>query len=82
MTQNLGRIGKIHSYTSVWIPNMILFTLVAYSSYKMQKEVPFQTIEKLMNLFITFYEKFRNILKKLSNQKLSEERTKSRRLMQ
>ena len=47
MTQNLGRIGEIHSYISVWIPNMILFVLVIYSSYKMQKEVPFQAIEKL-----------------------------------
>ena len=64
MTQNLGRIGEIHSYTSVWIPNMILFVLVVYSSYKMQKQASFQAIEKLNNLFITSYEKFRNILKK------------------
>ena len=66
MTQNLGRIGEIDSYTSVWIPNMILFILVIYSSYKMQKEVPFQGIGKLNNFFITCYETFRNIKKKSS----------------
>ena len=64
MTQNLGRIGEIHSYTSVWIPNMILFVLVLYSSYKMQKEVPFKAIEKLNDLFVTSYEIFRNLFKK------------------
>ena len=69
MTQNLGRIGEIHSHTSVWIPNMILFVLVVYSNYKMQKEVPFQAMEKLNDIFITLYEKFRNILKKKSRKK-------------
>ena len=69
MTQNLGRIGAIHSYTSVWIPNMILFVLVVYSNYKMQKEVPFKAMKKLKNVFITFYEIFRTLFKKKSSQK-------------
>jgi len=69
MTQNLGRIGAIHSYTSVWIPNMILFALVVYSNYKMQKEVPFKAMKKLKNVFITFYEIFRTLFKKKSSQK-------------
>ena len=71
MTQNLGRIGEIHSYTSVWIPNMILFVLVFYSSYKMQKEVPFQAMGKLNDFFINFYEIFRNIFKKNIKPKVS-----------
>ena len=71
MTQNLGRIGKIHSYTSVWIPNMILFFLVVYSSYKMQKEIPFKAMEKLKDLFITFYEIFKTFFKKNTSSKIS-----------
>jgi lipopolysaccharide export LptBFGC system permease protein LptF len=38
VTQNLGRIGEIHAYTSVWIPNIILIFVVIYVIYKMQKE--------------------------------------------
>ncbi len=71
MTQNLGRIGEIHSYTSVWIPNMILFVLVIYSNYKMQKEVPFQAMEKLNEILINLYEIFKNIFKKNIDSKVS-----------
>lgn len=64
MTQNLGRIGEIHSYTSVWIPNIILLVLVLYSSYKMQKEKPFQAIDKITDIFITIYEFLTGLFKK------------------
>lgn len=64
MTQNLGRIGEIHAYTSVWIPNMILLVLVFYSSYKMQKEIPFRALEKTKELFMTSYEISRGLFKK------------------
>ena len=49
MTQNLGRIGKIHAFTSVWISNIILFVVVVYVIYKMQKELPFKFFENLIN---------------------------------
>lgn len=64
MTQNLGRIGEIHAYTSVWIPNLILLILVIYSSYKMQKEKPFKALDKITDLFITLYEFLTGIFKK------------------
>ena len=77
MTQNLGRIGEINSYTSVWIPNMILFVLVVYFNYKMQKEVPFKAIGKLNDFFITSYEIFRNILKKDIKSKVLSRKAKT-----
>jgi lipopolysaccharide export system permease protein len=64
MTQNLGRIGEIHAYTSVWIPNFILLILVIYSSYKMQKEKPFQVLDEITDLFINIYELLTGIFKK------------------
>ncbi|MEK9628940.1 MAG: LptF/LptG family permease [Nitrospinota bacterium] len=77
MTQNLGRIGELHSYTSVWIPNLILLVLVVYSSYKMQKEVPFKALEKLSDLWLTIYEKTRGIFKKKNKSKIPARRVKS-----
>ena len=59
MTQNLGRIGKIHAYTSVWIPNIILCLTVGYVIYKMQKELPFKFFEKLINFIIRIIEVFK-----------------------
>jgi len=56
MTQNLGRIGKLDSYLSVWIPNIIFLVLVIYSSYKMQKEKPFKALDKIIDLFSTIYD--------------------------
>jgi lipopolysaccharide export system permease protein len=64
MTQNLGRIGELHAYTSVWIPNFILLILVIYSSYKMQKEKPFKALDKITDLFITLYDYSRGLFKK------------------
>ena len=64
MTQNLGRIGEIHSYTSVWIPNIILLVLVIYSTYKMQRESPFKTLGKITDLLINIYESFKGLFKK------------------
>ena len=69
MTQNLGRIGEIHAYTSVWIPNFILLLLVFYSSYKMQKEKPFKALDKITDLFLTLYELSRSLFKKSFNTK-------------
>jgi lipopolysaccharide export system permease protein len=59
MSQNLGRIGKIHAYTSVWIPNIILLLTVAYIIYKMQKELPFKFFEGLINFLIRFVDVFK-----------------------
>ena len=64
MAQNLGSIGQIHAYTSVWIPNMVLVIIVIYSNYKMYKEEPIQLMGKVNNLLITLYESFRNLFAK------------------
>jgi lipopolysaccharide export system permease protein len=64
MTQNLGRIGKIHSYTSVWIPNIILIFMVVYTTYKMQKELPFKFMENFIDFLITIVEFFKNLFSK------------------
>ena len=64
LTQNLGRIGKIHAYTSVWIPNIILLFVVVYVVYKMQKELPFKFMEKFIDFVVTIIEFFKNLLKK------------------
>jgi lipopolysaccharide export system permease protein len=64
LTQNLGRIGKIHSYTSVWIPNMILIVVVIYVIYKMQKELPFKFMETFIGFLMTVFEFVKKIFSK------------------
>lgn len=64
MTQNLGRIGEIHSYTSVWIPNLILIVVVIYVVYKMQKELPFKFFERFSDFFMTIFEFIKNLFGK------------------
>ncbi len=68
MTQNLGRIGKIHAYTSVWIPNIVLIVVVVYVVYKMQKELPFKFVDRFLDFMITIMQFFKNVFKK-KNQK-------------
>ena len=63
VTQNLGRIGEIHAYTSVWIPNIILLLVVVYVVYKMQKELPFKFFESLFNFLITIVEFLKNLFR-------------------
>lgn len=63
LLQNLGRIGKINPYFSVWIPNIILFIMVIYVGYKTQNEIPFRTLNRINEQFATFWE---YLLKKLS----------------
>jgi len=85
MTQNLGRIGELHAYTSVWIPNFILLILVIYSSYKMQKEKPFKVLDKIIDLFINLYTLSRSLFKKSVKTKFSSKKkigTKQRNSMQ
>ena len=64
MTQNLGSIGQIHAYTSVWIPNLFLLIIVIYSNYKIYKEEPIKVLENVNNLLITSYENFRSFFAK------------------
>lgn len=65
LTQNLGRIGKIHSYTSVWIPNIILIVVVVYVVYKMQKELPFKFLERFIDILMTLFNFFKALFSKI-----------------
>ena len=76
MTQNLGRIGEIDSYVSVWIPNIILLFLVIYSSYKMQKEKPFIVLDKIADIFMTIYDFSTRVFKRNITTKKSIKRSK------
>ena len=71
MTQNLGRIGKIHAYTSVWIPNIILIIVVVYVVYKMQKELPFKFVDRFLDFIITVMQFFSNMFRR-KNQRPSQ----------
>ncbi len=67
LTQNLGRIGAIHSYTSVWIPNIILTVVVVYVVYKMQKELPFKFTEACIGFMTTAVEFCKKLFGKVKN---------------
>ena len=59
--QNMGKAGQVEPYSSIWIPNIIIFFVIIYTSYKMQKDLPFNftnrivdnvsTIHKLLSAF-------------------------------
>ncbi len=76
MTQNLGRVGEIHAYSSVWVPNIILLVIVIYSMYKMQKEMPFRALEKAAEIMIILYEFVRGIFRKEVKQQKPLKKTK------
>jgi lipopolysaccharide export system permease protein len=79
-TQNLGRIGKIHSYTSVWIPNAILLVVVIYVLYKMQKELPFKFLEVFIGFIMTILEFFKKLFSKSNKNLLQKKNTKRKSL--
>lgn len=78
MTQNLGRIGKIHAYSSVWIPNIILIVVVIYVLYKMQKELPFRFLEVFINSLMIVLEFFKKLFGK-TNKKLTRKKSGNRK---
>jgi len=47
--QNLGKGGEIPPLIAVWIPNVIIFGLSVHMIYKVQKEIPFTFINKVMD---------------------------------
>ncbi len=64
--QNLGSIGKLDPYLSVWIPNIIYLALMIYMVYKMQRELPFKWLNKFGDFFLGLYEVFQNLTSKLT----------------
>ena len=63
--QNMGKVGKIEPYSSVWIPNIIMLVITIYTSYKMQKDLPFRLTGWVADRAIVIYEISRNIFSKL-----------------
>ena len=47
--QNMGKSGEIEPYSSVWIPNTIIFCVIIYTSYKMQKDIPFNFTNQIID---------------------------------
>ena len=69
-TQNMGNIGILEPYFSVWIPNIILLGITLYIVYKMQKELPFKLIEWIADQIVTTYNFFKKIYTALVPQEL------------
>jgi hypothetical protein len=53
--QNMGKIGKIEPLISVWIPNIVILGIIIYTSFKMQKDLPFAFARSLFDRLITIY---------------------------
>lgn len=60
-TQNMGRVGKLEPYSSVWIPNLILLGITLYMTYKMQKEIPFKLTGWIADQAISVYDFFKKV---------------------
>jgi lipopolysaccharide export system permease protein len=61
LTKNMGIIGVLEPYSSVWIPNIVLLGVTLYMSYKMQKELPFKLTEWTADWMVTTYDLFKKI---------------------
>jgi lipopolysaccharide export system permease protein len=72
LLQNIGRTGLINPYFSVWIPNIALLFAAIYVGYKTQKEIPFRTINKIIERTSILWE---YILKKLGSNELPSNST-------
>ena len=61
VTQNMGNIGILDPYFSVWIPNIILLGITLYIAYKMQKELPFKLTDWIADRMVTAYDFLKKI---------------------
>ena len=53
--QNMGKLGKIEPFVSVWIPNIAILGIIIYTSFKMQKDLPFTLIRSIFDRLISIY---------------------------
>ena len=63
--QNMGRAGEVEPYSSVWIPNITLLGIIIYTSYKMQKDLPFKLTTWIANWGVLSFEIIKTIYSKL-----------------
>ena len=69
-TQNMGNVGILEPYFSVWIPNIILLGITLYIAYKMQKELPFKLTDWITDRMVTTYDFLKKIYTALVPQEL------------
>jgi len=53
--QNMGKSGQIEPYSSIWVPNIIIFFIIVYTSYKMQKDLPFNLTNRIVDNLSTIH---------------------------
>ena len=53
--QNMGKSGHVEPYSAIWVPNIIIFCVIAYTSYKMQKDLPFNFTNRLVDNVSTIH---------------------------
>jgi lipopolysaccharide export system permease protein len=63
--QNMGKIGKIEPFLSVWVPNILILGIIIYTSFKMQKDLPFTFTRSLFDQLITIYLALKVVISKL-----------------
>ena len=89
--QNMGKSGQVEPYFAIWVPNIIIFFIIVCTSYKMQKDLPFNFINRIVDnaqkthkLLYTFYLKLlphtdnnrMKLLKYEAGGQVSEKKTK------
>ena len=47
--QNMGKSGQVEPYSSIWVPNIIILFVIVYTSYKMQKDLPFNLTNRIVD---------------------------------
>ena len=53
--QNMGKSGQVEPYSSIWVPNIIIFFVIVYTSYKMQKDLPFNLTNRIVDNLSTIH---------------------------
>ena len=53
--QNMGKSGQVEPYSSIWVPNIIIFFVIIYTSYKMQKDLPFNFTNRIVDNLSTIH---------------------------
>lgn len=61
LSQNMGHIGRLNPYFSMWIPNLLLLATGAYVTIKMHKEIPFKLSGWLLDRATDLFQFIRNL---------------------